>query len=582
MQLRISNSLFSFIKSIKSYSLILDQNDKKKTFLMFLLIGVGTFLEMLSIGIIFPIIQVILNDNYINDLKILSEIKNFLNVGYNQFIIYSMLLLILVFLIKNIFLLLIIMFRARFIETLRKKFSKRLHLRYLSQDYKFFTNTNTSVLIRNLHQEVPKIIQGIDGIIILLTEILVLLGISLVLLYISPFSTSLIIFITTIFFLVYVLITKKKFFKLGQNDQNLFSSLLKETQQGYGNFKEILIYQLKDTFLHQFSNILVKYCRNNRNLYFYQSIPRILFEQLGIFLVVGISIFIFFQEPSKTKAIGIISVYSYAFFRILPSINKLIVNIQLIIFVTPSLKIISDELKNEYNEINESVEVGPIKFEEKINLRDIHFSIDEKKKKILQKINLIIKKNSKVGIIGKTGSGKSTLLNLIMCLIKPTSGEIMVDEKKLIYNSVLWRKKISFVSQSSYLLDDTIINNITFNQDNESVNNQRLNEAIETACLKEFIDKSELKLNTIVGERGSKISGGELQRICIARAIYRDSEVLILDEFTSALDEKTEKKIIENIFKLQKTIIIASHRPQILQYCDEIYEVIDKNIKKIK
>jgi len=141
-------------------------------------------------------------------------------------------------------------------------------------------------------------------------------------------------------------------------------------------------------------------------------------------------------------------------------------------------------------------------------------------------------------------------------------------------------KKISFVSQSTYLLDESIINNITFNQSENLIDKKKLYEAIKIANLDEFIEKSQFKLKTIVGEGGSKISGGELQRICIARAIYRESEVLIFDEFTSALDEKTEFEIIENIFNLEKTIIIASHKAQTLKYCDDIYEVVDRQLKK--
>ena len=141
-------------------------------------------------------------------------------------------------------------------------------------------------------------------------------------------------------------------------------------------------------------------------------------------------------------------------------------------------------------------------------------------------------------------------------------------------------KKISFVSQSAYLLDESIINNITFNQNENLINKKKLNDAIEIANLNEFIEKAEFKLQTIVGERGSKISGGELQRICIAIAIYRDSEVFIFDEFTSALDEKTETKIIRNIFNLKKKIIIVSHKPQTLKYCDDIYELVDRQLKK--
>jgi ATP-binding cassette, subfamily B, bacterial PglK len=575
MQLKVFNLFFSFLNTIRSYGLLLDKNDKKKAFYMLFLVIIGTFLEMLSMSIIFPVIQLVLNENFINEYSFLK--KNF-HLTQNSLIIYTLILLIIIFFIKNIFLTFVIIYKAKFIELLRNKLSKKLHLKYLGKDYSFFINTHTSELIRNLYQEVPKIIKGIDGILVLITEVLVLIGISVILLYVSPVSTSIIIASTLIILLIYGFVTKKKVHDMGRKDQILFSMLLKETQQGYGNFKEILIYQLKDIFMYQYKNILIDYCRNNRILSIYQQFPRILFEQMGISLIIGVSIFIFFQEPDKAKAIGIISLYAYAFFRLLPSITKLIVNAQLIVFVKPSLDIINAEFESEKEKDLKIINNEAIDFKEQITLENVSFNIGNNNK-ILEDISLNIKKNSKIGIIGQTGSGKSTLLNLLMGLIEPTSGKIKID-KKTLKDSPIWKKKISFVSQSTYLLDESIIKNITFNQNDNLIDKKRLYEAIKIANLSEFIEKSEFKLQTIVGERGSKISGGELQRICIARAIYKDSEVLILDEFTSALDEKTENKIIENIFHLEKTIIIASHRVQALKYCDEIYEVIDRRLKK--
>jgi len=579
MQLEFFNLFLSFLNAIKRFGLLLDKNDKKKTFYMLCLIVAGTLLEMLSISIIFPVIQLVLNENFINEYPSLNLLKTYLNFTKNSLIIYSLILLLIIFFIKNVFLTFIIIYKAKFIEHLRNKLSKKLHLKYLGKNYNFFINTHTSELIRNLHQEIPKIIKGIDGILVLVTEILILIGISIVLLYISPVSTAIIITFTLIIFLIYIFFTKKKILTMGKNDQVLFSKLLKETQQGYGNFKEILIYQLKDTFAYQYTNILVDYCRNNRILSIYQQFPRVLFEQIGIFLIIGISIFIFFHEPEKTKAISIIGLYAYAFFRLLPSINKLAVNIQLIIFIKPSVDIINAEFESE-KEKDLKIDINePIDFKEEITIENVSFAT-EFNNKILENINLKIKKNSKIGIIGQTGSGKSTLLNIIMGLLEPTSGTVKIDKKLLINSSNLWKKKISFVSQSTYLLDESIINNITFNQSENLIDKKKLYEAIKIANLDEFIEKSQFKLKTIVGEGGSKISGGELQRICIARAIYRESEVLIFDEFTSALDEKTEFEIIENIFNLEKTIIIASHKAQTLKYCDDIYEVVDRQLKK--
>ena len=579
MQLKFFNLFLLFLKTIKSFGLLLDKEDKKKAFYMFSLIIVGTFLEMLSISIIFPVIQIVLNENFINEYPYLNSLKAHLNFTKNLLIINVLILFLIIFLIKNTFLTFIIIYKEKFSELLRYKLTKKLHLKYLGKNYSFFIKTNTSELIRNLQSEIPKIIRGVDGILVLTTEILILIGISIVLLYISPVTTAIIITFTSIIFLIYIFVTRKKVVTMGKNDQVLYSKLLKETQQGYGNFKEILIYQLKDTFLYQFTNILFDYCRNIRMLSIYQQFPRILFEQLGIFLIIGISIFVFFYEPEKTKAVGIIGLYAYVFFRLLPSINRLVVNTQAILFVKPSIDIINAEFESEKEKDLTIDNNEPIDFKEEINIENVSFAT-EFNNKILENINLKIKKNSKIGIVGQTGSGKSTLLNIIMGLLEPTSGTIKIDKKPLLNSSVLWKKKISFVSQSAYLLDESIINNITFNQSESLIDKKKLYEAIKIANLDEFIEKSQFKLETIVGERGSKISGGELQRICIARAIYRESEVLVFDEFTSALDEKTEIEIINNIFNLEKTIIIASHKAQTLKYCDDIYEIVNRQLKK--
>ena len=175
MQLKFFNLFLSFLKTIKSFGLLLDKEDKKKTFYVFCLIIVGTFLEMLSISIIFPVIQIVLNENFINEYKYLDLIKTHLNFTKDSLIIYVLILFLIIFFIKNAFLTYIIIYKEKFIELLRYKLSKKLHLKYLGKNYNFFVKTNTSELIRNLQQEIPKIIRGIDGILILITEILILI-----------------------------------------------------------------------------------------------------------------------------------------------------------------------------------------------------------------------------------------------------------------------------------------------------------------------------------------------------------------------------------------------------------------------
>ena len=194
-----------------------------------------------------------------------------------------------------------------------------------------------------------------------------------------------------------------------------------------------------------------------------------------------------------------------------------------------------------------------------------------------------IEKGTSVGIIGRSGSGKSTLVDLILGLLNPNNGKISVDGINIKYNKNLWQKNIGYIPQDIYLLDDTIKNNIVFGIDEEKIDYKLLNESIKTAQLEKFIELSEYKLDTIVGNRGAKISGGEKQRIGIARALYNNPKILIFDEATSALDIDNENKILEEIYDgiNDKTLIIISHRNNTVKYCESIYvmeqgEVIDQ------
>ena len=580
MNFKISNIFFSFFKTLKNLIYFLDKKDSKKSLIMLLFILISTLLEMVSLGLIFPVIQLALNKNIIFEYSFLLQVKEQFDLTDNSLIILILILIIIIFLIKNIFLIITIIFRGKFVQDLQKKITAKLYNKYLNQDYSFFIKNNTSELIRNLTQECPKIVHGIDGMLIIFTEFFILIGICIILIYLSPFVSGVVIGVNIILMLIWILITKKKFSKLGEENQTLYSDILKETQQGFGNFKEIIIYKLRDNFSFQFKEILVKFCKNIRVSGVLTQIPRIILEQLAVILIIVMAIAIFLFEEDKIKSAAIIGVYTYALFKILPSISKLILNLQKLIYVKPSIETVKNQLIVKVIEQKNAHLENKIKFKEEISIEKMGFKNENKI--ILRNIDLKIKKNSKVGLIGKTGSGKSTLLNIIMGLIQPSYGKIKVDGKTLDIENTNWQKKISFVSQSTYLLDESILKNITFNDDLKNIDLNKLDKALKSSRLAEFIETLDLKLNTIVGERGSKISGGELQRIGIARAIYHDTEILILDEFTSSLDDKTETEIIENIFSLDKTIIVATHRMLTLKYCDTIYELKDSQLSKTK
>ena len=194
-------------------------------------------------------------------------------------------------------------------------------------------------------------------------------------------------------------------------------------------------------------------------------------------------------------------------------------------------------------------------------------------------MNLRIKKNSKIGIVGKSGSGKTTFLNIVMGFLNPSKGEIVVDGKNINDSLESWKQKIAFVSQTTYLLDNTISANISFEEDENKIDFDLLQESLSMSGLKKFVDQLQDGLNTRIGERGSKISGGEILRIALARAIYSNKQLYILDEFSSALDNETEKEIIENLKKFKKTLIIVSHKQSTLINCDSVYELNEEGIQ---
>jgi len=242
-------------------------------------------------------------------------------------------------------------------------------------------------------------------------------------------------------------------------------------------------------------------------------------------------------------------------------------------FVTPAINSIYHEfnLDNHSNGNNQN----KIKFNQSIHFNNINFSYEQSTNFILKNVEIKINKNDVIGISGPTGSGKSTLINVLNGLLAPTSGAIYVDGIDIQQNLYSWRKKIGYVPQNVFLLDDTILKNVAFGIEDSKIDIDLVNKSLKEAQLKEKIEKLPEGLSTIVGERGSKLSGGEIQRIGIARALYNNSELLIFDEFTNNLDLATEQKILEIIynFKGKKTIVIISHKLETMKICEKIFKI---------
>ena len=258
-------------------------------------------------------------------------------------------------------------------------------------------------------------------------------------------------------------------------------------------------------------------------------------------------------------------------------------------FYKPCVDLISNEFSiNKFNIKNDEVINNDLKekftFKNKILIHKLSFKYNDNDHYVLKNLNLEINKGEIIGISGKSGSGKSTLLNLICSLLKPSSGSILVDDKLINNFQKEYQTKISYVTQKIYLIDDTIIKNIIFGIDSDNYDYKLFNDCIKKANLEDIINRLPLKENTVIGERGMRLSGGQQQRMGIARALYKSSEILILDEATNALDEESEKDILNTIYKLKDrlTIILCSHKKTVLDYCDKIYKIDNGTISQEK
>ena len=311
-------------------------------------------------------------------------------------------------------------------------------------------------------------------------------------------------------------------------------------------------------------------------------LPKPLIEFLVLIIVFLMLFFSYlYSHLSNKEILSTLAIFVVAMFRLLPSTNRIVGSLNAIKFYSSSGKIINEELNRKFLKLNNCSEnqmFKSINFNSTIKLENICFSYPSSGKKILNNANLIINKNQMIAIVGGNGSGKSTLLNIICCLLRPEKGKIYVDGIDIDDNQRALQKKIGFVQQRTFIVDDTLLNNIIFGRQFKIEENYlHLQEVIKDSNLQSFVDNLPKGLETNLDEMGRNLSGGEMQKIGIARALYKKSEILLLDEATSALDENAEEEILNTITKLKKkvTIIAITHKKDFLKYCDNVYNIKD-------
>jgi len=563
------------IRTLKKINFLITKRQRKGLVILILLLFVGMVLEVFGLGVLVPAISIILNPDTIEKSPFISPIRVFLSDFSNQIFTFLFLgAIVLVYFIKSTFIVFLTHKQNRFLTNITAYISNNLFSSYLSQSYGFHLNRNAAGLIKNIQVEINYVYVFLLSLITIIIEGGFIFSILATLIYIGPVGAICIGIFYGSLSMIFLQFTKQKLKIWGVLREEIDEQVSKIALEGLGGIKDSLILGKTEFFIKEYSKKNYLKARLNSNLGTVSQIPRFYLEFISIVGLVSFIILLLLQEKDSTSLFTVLGVFVAATFRMIPSLNRIIAAAQSMKYYLPSVDVIYKEIEScvEINNNKNSIET--FNFLNQIEFKKVSFSFKHGVS-VLKDVDLIIRKGETIGIIGESGSGKSTLVDLILGLHTPNSGEIIVDGVSNIQFKQSWRNQIGYVSQSIYLMDDTIESNIAFGVSEREINNNQMEKVLKQVQLFEFVKNLELGVKTKVGERGVQLSGGQRQRIGIARALYNDPHLLILDEATSALDSETEKEVMESInnLKSDKTIIMIAHRISTLAGCDFVIDL---------
>mgnify|MGYP001163912888 FL=1 len=542
-------------------------------------------IETAGIGMVIPLIQIILNPEYIEKIK--DFIPFFSDYTDRRIILSFLLLLWLIFIIKNFLYMTYIYISNKFNQNIRKDLATKLYYNFLNQKYNFHLSTSSVELIKNINIDLEDLRFSLAHFFIGVAEIFICISLVVLLLTFDFYTTTILITVFLAIVILYNLFLRDISKKMGENIYNSMTHLQRHVKETLSNIKIIKIFSSKKHFEEEFDTYNKKYVHSRLMIDVIVNAPRAVIESTVVTLLVFYFFFAYSSSNSLT-AFSSIGLYGLAFFRLMPAVNRLVTafsyrdilqhntNKLYEIFVSSNIN------EESYNQ-NSKLDKKNYSAIDSIKLENVTFSYDGNKK-ILDNVDLQINKNEFIGIIGESGTGKSTLLNLLLGLLQPNKGSIQYNNNIDIFENLQsFNKKISYVPQNITILEKSLKENIAFGEKKENIDLEKIKTIVKKTKLDNLINQMDDGLDSIINTDNLNISGGELQRVGLARALYFDSDLLILDEATNSLDIKTENEILDMIYENflgKKIIVFITHKIKNLEKTDYIVEIKDKKIIK--
>lgn len=538
-----------------------------------LLIGnlLTVVMETLSVGLILPVAGILTSADYSTSIPVIGEL---LRSGLSREVVVMLALvaILIAYVIKSLLLASLSWVQRGFMADVSTRISSQLFANYMNQPYLYHLEHNSSTLIRN-SQNASLFVSGvIDPLSTLFADVLVGVGLFALMLVVEPLGTLIVGFVFGTAGFVFQRITSKRIKRWGDESQDYAREVIQHLNQGLAGVKDVKILGKEVPFVSAYS-VNVAQVSNLQRLYkFLQSLPRLWLEIITVGALCVLVGLLIVQGKDVDSALPVIGLFAATTFRVMPSVHRVVSSAQTLSFNRKIIREIHTDLRLSWD--TERVVSECPSFVDKIELNSVGFKYPRSVENVLDDVSIKIARGASIGIVGPSGAGKSTLVDLILGLLYPTHGKITVDGFDIGNDPPGWRSQIGYVPQTIYLTDDSIAKNVAFGVDGENLDRVAVRRALDSAMLSEFVDTLPEGMETIVGERGVRLSGGQRQRLGIARALYRNPSVLVLDEATSSLDIDTERGVMEAVESLhgEKTIIVIAHRLSTIRYCDRVFK----------
>lgn len=555
---------------------LLTHADRRSAVILLGLMLVGMILETLGVGMVIPAVALLTQDNLAQNYPVLKPALQAIgNPSKQNLIIGGMLFLVSVYLIKVVFLALLAWRQARFAFDAQAQLSQRLFTLYLRQPYTFHLQRNSAQLIRNIVNEVNLFtVTGMLPCMVLLTESLVVIGLFCLLLAVEPLGATVVVSVLGAAGWGFFRVTKKRITRWGKARQHHEGLRIQHLQEGLGGAKDVKLLGREADFLEMYRRHNTESARIARMQATVQQLPRLWLELLAVAGLALLVISMLLQNRPLDAILPTLGLFAAAAFRLIPSVNRMVIAGTSLRYGVPAINTLHTEMQLAVAEEN-GAPGQVLFFKSMLELSGVSYVYPNAAAPSLNDVSLVVRRGESVGFIGASGAGKSTLVDVLLGLLKPVAGELKVDGNNVHPNLRSWQDQIGYVPQTIFLTDDTLRRNVAFGIPKDQIDELAVRRAIKAAQLEGFVAELPEGLETQVGERGVRLSGGQRQRVGIARALYHDPDVLVLDEATSSLDTSTEADVMQAITSLQgsKTILIVAHRLSTVEHCDRLYQM---------